>query len=72
MQCEVAKWGFDRCEVVKYKHCKAYVASNHQMVLLAFAGTNPFNLNNLMTDLQASLVPAGLLGRLSSFQSFFC
>jgi hypothetical protein len=46
----------------RYKYTKAYLASNDNMALLVFGGTHPLNLKNLITDLQASLIPAGELG----------
>ena len=41
---ECKGWGFDRCDVVRFKNCKAYIASNSRMVLVVFAGTQPMNL----------------------------
>lgn len=32
------------------------------MALLAFCGTHPLNVRNLITDIQANLIPAGRLG----------
>jgi len=49
----------------RYHYTKAYLASNDDMALLVFCGTQPLNLKNLITDLQASLIPAGELGTLS-------
>ncbi|ELR25498.1 lipase, partial [Acanthamoeba castellanii str. Neff] len=62
IRCEVAKWGFPHFQVYRYHYTKAYLASNDDMALLVFCGTQPLNLKNLITDLQASLIPAGELG----------
>lgn len=66
IKCEVKKWGFTQCRVVRYQNSKAYIASNDEMVLLVFCGTHPLNLRNYITDLQAHLVNAGPLGYVHS------
>jgi hypothetical protein len=37
IKCEVKKWGFTQCRVVRYQNSKAYIASNDEMVLLVRA-----------------------------------
>ena len=52
IQWECREWGFERCDVVRYRNCKAYIASNPRMVLVVFAGTQPMNIRYIPLPLQ--------------------
>eukprot|EP01087_Luapelamoeba_hula_P024596 TRINITY_DN942_c0_g1_i1.p1 TRINITY_DN942_c0_g1~~TRINITY_DN942_c0_g1_i1.p1 ORF type:complete len:718 (+),score=90.75 TRINITY_DN942_c0_g1_i1:170-2323(+) len=66
IKCEAEKWGFTRCDVVRYHNAKAFVASNDKAVMIVFAGTHPLNITHYVTDLSATLVPIEQLGYVHS------
>ncbi len=60
-----APWGFQDCEVLqRLAHdTLCFIASNAEMILVAFRGTDPQDLKNWMTDADLALVttPVGMV-----------
>ncbi len=57
IKAQCAAWGLPTCTFLNLVDSQGFVASNGDLVLLAFRGTEPENLRDWMTDADIPLVP---------------
>lgn len=57
IQPEVEQWGFPQFNFIDRKDSQAFMAGNTEMIIIAFRGTEPTNLQDWMTDLKIRRKP---------------
>ncbi len=65
VQSTLDQWGFTETRFLQEKETQGYIASNDHLLLIAFRGTEPTKLKDILTDIQLVLTP-GPVGQVHS------